>query len=173
MRISDWGADVGSSDLPASRELARQQDDRGRAHGRVLARAVGAARWTLSNHAPARAQLIEPVRLVPVRAYRQDLAFPGAGGDGKTFELCEYQFERRRPFAFVAADQSLPVEQEAHERRRRHRLEFGALAVTRVAMDACKPAALAPLGVARGDRLRRERAAHDIALLFEIGRAHV
>src|SRR3546814_16332199 len=82
-RISDWSADVCSSDL-----------DRCRAHGRVLARAVGAARWTLPDHAPARAQLIEPVRLVPVRAYRQDLAFPGAGGDGKTFELCEYQFER-------------------------------------------------------------------------------
>src|SRR3546814_6230132 len=124
-RISDWSADVCSSDL-----------DRCRAHGRVLARAVGAARWTLPDHAPARAQLIEPVRLVPVRAYRQDLAFPGAGGDGKTFELCEYQFERRRPFAFVAADQSLPVEQEAPERRRRHRLEFGALAVPRVARDA-------------------------------------
>src|SRR3546814_17787989 len=86
MRISDWSSDVGSSDLC-------------RAHGRVLARAVGAARWTLPDHAPARAQLIEPVRLVPVRAYRQDLAFPGAGGDGKTFELCEYQFERRRHFA--------------------------------------------------------------------------
>jgi hypothetical protein len=65
------------------------------------------------------------------------------------FELAQHVGQAA--FAFtalvaLAARDLVPAEQEAHELRRRHRLEFGAQLVARAAVDARQQAAVAPFG---------------------------
>jgi hypothetical protein len=56
------------------------------------------------------------------------------------------------------------MEEEAHEVRRAHRLDLGAQAVERVAVDAGEEPAVAPFDLRRAGR---EAAAQDPALPFE------
>jgi hypothetical protein len=51
----------------------------------------------------------------------------------------------------------LPLEQEAHEVGRRHRLDLGAQPRQRVAVDARQQRAVAPLGVAARGDVKRPR----------------
>jgi hypothetical protein len=64
----------------------------------------------------------------------------------------------------LAGGELVPAEQEAHELRRRHRLELGAQLVARAAVDAREQAAVAPFGRVRGG----EGAAHHRAFGFEL-----
>ena len=89
------------------------------------------------------------------------------------FELAQHVGQAGLAFAAlvaVAPAQLMPAEQEAHELRRRHRLDLGAQLVARVAVHARQQAAVAPLGGACGG----ERAAHHRAFGFELqqGRQH-
>jgi hypothetical protein len=70
----------------------------------------------------------------------------------------------RRSSPRAAHRQLVPAEQEAHELRRRHRLDLGAQPVARVAVHAREQAPVAPFGCAR----RGERAAHRAAFGLEL-----
>ena len=64
------------------------------------------------------------------------------------FELAQHVGQAAFAFAAlvaVASRELVPAEQEAHELRRRHRLDLGAQLVARVAVHACEQAAVAPL----------------------------
>jgi hypothetical protein len=59
----------------------------------------------------------------------------------------------------------LPVEQKPHEILQRHRLDFPAQALDRVAMNPCQQMTLAPLFFGR---TRREAAAQHITFAFQL-----
>ena len=95
--------------------------------------------------ASGEALVVEPDRIVPGDARRQDLGLPGAGRRLEPFELAEHRGERVRPFHAGLVGHPLPGEQEAQEVARRDRLDLGAQPLQRIAVDARQQPALAPL----------------------------
>src|SRR5207237_2760559 len=90
----------------------------------------------------------------------------GSGGVSWRYRL----EEAARGFEPGAGGDVLPAEERAHEVLRGDGLDLLAKAVEGVAVDAGKDAAIAELFVARA---RRELAAHDGALAFELGEDRV
>ena len=117
--------------------------------GRRVPVADGARPQPRPGELPGEAALVEPGRLVAGEARRQDLALPGAGRRLEAFELADHGIERLRPFHPRVGRDALPVEQEAQEVARRHRLDLGPQPLDGVAVDAREQPALAPfLGLA-------------------------
>ena len=122
------------------------------------------------RHAAHGAKLVQHGRHVVLDARRQQVFFPGRCRRGMAFELAQHVGQPAFAFAAlvaIAVGQLVPAEQEAHELRRRHRLDLGAQLVARVAVDAREQAAVAPFGGAGGG----EGAAHHRAFDFELQQA--
>ena len=94
--------------------------------------------------APGEAVIVEPGRLVVGEARGQDLGLPGAGRRLEAFELPDHRVERVGPLHARIRRDALPGEQEAQEVARGDRLDLGAQALDRVAVDAREQPALAP-----------------------------
>ena len=95
------GSGVGDSAVQSARVAARQQGDRRRPH-RATRRARRSRRGVARpqprpGDAAGEALIVEPGRLVPGDARRQDLGLPGAGRRLEAFELAEHRGERVRP----------------------------------------------------------------------------
>ena len=105
------------------------------------------------------AQPIEHVRRKPRDPGRQDLRLPSRGRRREPFELCHHGGERLVSLAPVVGRDPLPLEQEAHELRSRHRLNLAPQPPERVAVDAGEQAPLAPFdGSGIGRELPAEHA---------------
>src|SRR5690348_10309329 len=61
---------------------------------------------------PGQALIIQPRRLVPVEARRQDLGLPGPGRRLETFELTDQYLERIRPLHTGIWRNALPGEEK-------------------------------------------------------------
>ena len=146
----------------------RQQGDRRGAHRRRVA--LAAVRSAVARPEPrpgdpsGQALIVEPARLVVGEARRQDLGLPGAGRRLEAFELRDDDLDRVRPLHARIGRDALPAEEEAQEVARGDRLDLGAQALDRVAVDPGEQPALAPF--VRG-RCRREAPAHGEAFGLE------
>ena len=154
--------------LPMAERIAfAQQHRRAADRPRLATGRVAAFRRPPPRDAAYGAQLVEHRRRVVVDACRQQVFFPGRGRRRKAFELAQRVGQAAfalAPLVAVAGVQLVPAEQEAHELRRRHRLEFGAQFVARAAVDARQQAPVAPFVCTGGG----QRAAHHRALRFEL-----
>jgi hypothetical protein len=125
--------------------LAHEQRDRRGAQRSPAARAScgGRRRQARPAGATRQTQAVEPLRIVVGHARGQDIELPRGGRDLAPVELLEHLREAARAGDALRLGHVLPVEQEAHEVRRRDRLDLRAQAVQRVAMDAREQAPLA------------------------------
>lgn len=92
------------------------------------------------------------------------MSLPRRSRRGVTLELRQHGGKRLGTFAGIV--EALPVEQEAHEIRRRHRLDLAAQLFHGIAMDAREQAPFAPFGLRRGGA---ETPLQHETLLFQFG----
>ena len=154
--------------LPMGEGIALAQQHRRAADRPCLA----AHRIACLNRPPPRhtahgAKLVQHGRQVAVDTRCQQVLFPCRGRRRMTFELAQHVGQSA--FAFttlvaIACGELVPAEQEAHELRRRHRLELGAQLLACAAVNAREQAPVAPFGRTGGG----EGAAHHRAFNFEL-----
>ena len=144
-----------------------QQHRRAADRPRLARRRVAGLGRSPPRHAAHGAKLVQHGGHVVVDARGQQVLFPGRGRRRMAFELPQHVGQPAFAFAAlvaIAVGQLVPAEQEAHELRRRHRLELGAQLVARAAVDAREQAPVAPFGRTGGG----EGAAHHRAFGFEL-----
>ena len=154
--------------LPVRQCLSRHQHNRRGTHrsGRRRDVARGSLNRPVPGDASGCAELVEILRHVVLYAQRQDVPLPGASRHGEAFQFLQHGEQPGLTFAPVVAPfhrHPLPAEQETHELRGRHGLDFVPLAVAGVAVDADQQAPLAPLFLASA----AESATHDGTLSLE------
>src|SRR3984893_17217618 len=135
---------------------ARQQRDRRGTDRRGAARA---AIWpSVARFQPrpcdtsGETLIVKPGRLVINNACRQDLALPRPGRRLEPFELADDGIARARPRQPRTGVNSLPAKEEAQEVARGDRLDFGAQALDRVAVNPGEQPTLAPFVLGRSRR---------------------
>ena len=139
--------------------LAQQQRDR-----RAAQRCAAAGREASPGHPAAETQLVELLGAVVGNARGQDVVFPARRRQLEAFELLDHRRQAFGALHLVFAGDVVPVEQEAQEVARAHRLDLGAQAVQRVAVDAGEEPPVAPFELRRA---WREAPAQDAALRLE------
>ena len=153
---------------PRLRVFAAEERDRRRAHrpGRQDGRRIDGGRPGQSRpcRLPAVAQQVEHRRVVTLDARRQDAAIPRIGGKLEAVELVDHGANAAEAGQLRRRLDVLPREQEPHEVRLRDRLDLGAEALQRGAMNPREQPAIAPLFF---DPARRKPAAQHHAIGLE------
>src|ERR1700730_9887194 len=108
--------------------------------------------------------IVKPGRLVINNARRQDLVLPRSGRRLEPFELADDGIDGVRPRHPRIGVNPLPAKEEAQKVARGDRLDFGAEAVDRVAVNPGEQPALAPFVFGRP---RREASAQGEAFGLE------
>ena len=139
--------------------LAQKQRDR-----RSPQRRLAPRRKPSPGHTAAHAEPVELLRAVVRDACGQHVVLPRGGRELETLELLDHRGEPFGALHLVLARDVLPVQEEAQEVGRAHRLDLGAQAVQRVAVDSREQAPVAPLEFGRS---RREASAQDRPWLQE------
>ncbi len=147
--------------LPGEREALPRSNN---AIGVVLERRPAAGREASPRDAAAVAEAVDQLAAVVGNTRWQHVVLPGRGGELEALELLHHH---REPFGAVhgvLCRRVLPVREETQEVGRGDRLDLGAQAGERVAMDAGKQPPVAPFDVGRAGR---EASAQDASLAFE------
>jgi hypothetical protein len=141
--------------LPRLGVLAQEERDWGRRGEtrRVGVRALG-IRQPPPRHLARQAQHVEHRRVVALDARVEDRTLPGARGQLEPVEYRHHLAQPVDPGQPIGRVDVLPLEKEAHEVGRAHRLDLGAQPVHRVAMNAREQRPIAPFGRGSGIRDR-------------------